>query len=98
MLSSKGAAHMPWVEKYRPQTLKDVVGNVDAVSRLQRIAEDGNMPHMILTVHLPRPFSRRHDGQPFLQPADLPQLRYALCSYTTSSSRHLVSGRSRMFP
>ncbi|KAJ1477420.1 P-loop containing nucleoside triphosphate hydrolase protein [Baffinella frigidus] len=49
MLSSKGAAHMPWVEKYRPQTLSDVVGNVDAVSRLQRIAEDGNMPHMILT-------------------------------------------------
>lgn len=69
MLSSKGAAHMPWVEKYRPQTLSDVVGNVDAVSRLQRIAEDGNMPHMILTVHLPRPFSRRHDGERSLSPA-----------------------------
>ena len=44
---------MPWVEKYRPQTLNDVVGNNDAVSRLQRIAEDGNMPHMILTVQRP---------------------------------------------
>jgi len=53
MLASGGAAHMPWVEKYRPQTLNDVVGNNDAVSRLQRIAEDGNMPHMILTVQRP---------------------------------------------
>eukprot|EP00960_Hanusia_phi_P034426 751054-Hanusia_phi.AAC.7 len=38
------------VEKYRPQTLKDVVGNEDAVARLQAIARDGNMPHLLLTV------------------------------------------------
>lgn len=38
------------VEKYRPKLVKDVVGNVDAVSRLQVIAEEGNMPNIILSV------------------------------------------------
>ena len=38
------------MEKYRPQKLSEVVGNEDAVQRLRSIAQDGNMPHMILTV------------------------------------------------
>ena len=29
----------PWIEKYRPQFLADVVGNVEAVSRLEAIAQ-----------------------------------------------------------
>lgn len=34
--SSKSASYMlPWVEKYRPTRIKDIVGNVEAVSRLQ---------------------------------------------------------------
>uniref|UniRef100_A0A6U4UBH7 AAA+ ATPase domain-containing protein n=1 Tax=Hemiselmis andersenii TaxID=464988 RepID=A0A6U4UBH7_HEMAN len=40
---------LPWVEKYRPMVLNDVTGNEDAVCRLKSIAQDGNMPHMILT-------------------------------------------------
>lgn len=40
------------VEKYRPQYVKDVVGNVDAVSRLQVIAEEGNVPNLILSVSI----------------------------------------------
>ncbi|CAG8536035.1 9832_t:CDS:2 [Paraglomus occultum] len=39
---------LPWVEKYRPRLLKDIVGNEETVSRLQIIAKEGNMPHMIL--------------------------------------------------
>jgi len=45
--SSKGF-ELPWVEKYRPQRIKDVVGNVDAVARLKVIAEEGNVPNLIL--------------------------------------------------
>jgi replication factor C subunit 2/4 len=40
---------LPWVEKYRPTLLKDVVGNEDAVSRLAVIADEGNMPNLILS-------------------------------------------------
>lgn len=40
---------LPWVEKYRPQLLKDIVGNEDTIIRLQQIAQDGNMPHLIIS-------------------------------------------------
>lgn len=43
------ALELPWVEKYRPYTLDDVVGNEETVSRLRAIARDGNMPHMIIS-------------------------------------------------
>lgn len=38
------------VEKYRPQLLDDIVGNSDTVERLKVIAEDGNVPHIIISV------------------------------------------------
>jgi replication factor C subunit 2/4 len=39
---------MPWIEKYRPHYLSDVVGNEDAVKRLEAIAVQGNVPNIIL--------------------------------------------------
>ncbi len=41
------------VEKYRPQVVSDIVGNPEAVSRLRVIAEEGNMPNIILAVSGP---------------------------------------------
>mmetsp|Transcript_28685 Transcript_28685/g.59710 ORF Transcript_28685/g.59710 Transcript_28685/m.59710 type:complete len:348 (-) Transcript_28685:1174-2217(-) len=43
-----GGYEIPWVEKYRPRILDDVVGNEDTLVRLRAIAEDGNMPNLIL--------------------------------------------------
>ncbi|KAH8099292.1 P-loop containing nucleoside triphosphate hydrolase protein [Cristinia sonorae] len=40
---------LPWVEKYRPQILDDVVGNTDTIERLKVIAKDGNCPHIIIS-------------------------------------------------
>ncbi len=39
----------PWIEKYRPQFLTDIVGNREAVERLTAIASMGNLPNIILT-------------------------------------------------
>ena len=39
---------LPWVEKYRPVTLDDVVGNDEAVGRLKTISHNGNLPNVIL--------------------------------------------------
>ncbi|KAK4389329.1 Replication factor C subunit, partial [Sesamum angolense] len=46
--SSAAGPEIPWVEKYRPTKVADIVGNEDAVARLQVIARDGNMPNLIL--------------------------------------------------
>ncbi|KAF8349689.1 P-loop containing nucleoside triphosphate hydrolase protein [Amanita rubescens] len=40
---------LPWVEKYRPITLDDVVGNAETIDRLKVIGKDGNCPHMIIS-------------------------------------------------
>jgi hypothetical protein len=40
------------VEKYRPILLDDVVGNSETVERLKVIAEDGNVPHIIISVSM----------------------------------------------
>ena len=48
--STAGGYDVPWFEKYRPNKISDIVGNEDAVSRLQVIARDGNMPNLILSV------------------------------------------------
>ena len=40
---------LPWIEKYRPNVLKDICGNEATVARLSIIAKDGNMPNIILS-------------------------------------------------
>ncbi|KAK4706086.1 replication factor C subunit 2/4, partial [Phenoliferia sp. Uapishka_3] len=40
---------LPWVEKHRPKTLADIVGNVETIERLKVIARDGNCPHIIIS-------------------------------------------------
>ncbi|KAF2840293.1 P-loop containing nucleoside triphosphate hydrolase protein [Patellaria atrata CBS 101060] len=40
---------LPWVEKYRPIVLDDIVGNTETIERLKIIAKDGNMPHVIIS-------------------------------------------------
>eukprot|EP01119_Soliformovum_irregulare_P004081 TRINITY_DN15096_c0_g1_i1.p1 TRINITY_DN15096_c0_g1~~TRINITY_DN15096_c0_g1_i1.p1 ORF type:complete len:346 (+),score=73.11 TRINITY_DN15096_c0_g1_i1:42-1040(+) len=41
--------NLPWVEKYRPVYLDDVTGNEEAVSRLKVIAQEGNLPNILLS-------------------------------------------------
>ncbi len=40
---------VPWIEKYRPESLHEIVGNSEAVSRLMAIASVGNVPNIILS-------------------------------------------------
>jgi len=47
-MDTKSAFGVPWIEKYRPEFLNQVVGNVEAVARLSAIAEVGNLPNIIL--------------------------------------------------
>lgn len=39
---------LPWIEKYRPTALDDIVGNEHAVAYLRALAADGDMPNLLL--------------------------------------------------
>lgn len=39
---------MPWVEKYRPAKLEDLVAHEDIVSILTRLIDNDNLPHLLL--------------------------------------------------
>jgi len=36
-----------WAEKYRPQSLDEMVNQTEIVSRLKRFVEDRNLPHLL---------------------------------------------------
>jgi replication factor C subunit 2/4 len=40
---------LPWVEKFRPILLNDIVGNEETINRLKVFAEDGNLPNLIIS-------------------------------------------------
>ena len=39
---------LPWIEKYRPNVLEDIIGNNNIIEQFKSIAKKGNMPHMLL--------------------------------------------------
>ncbi|MEM1937471.1 MAG: replication factor C small subunit [Candidatus Caldarchaeum sp.] len=41
--------HLPWVEKYRPMTLDDVVNQDEVVAALKNVVASKNVPHMLFT-------------------------------------------------
>ncbi|KAJ3659540.1 hypothetical protein Zmor_011224 [Zophobas morio] len=46
--TGKKPDNLPWIEKYRPQTFQEIVGNEDTTKRLSVIAKQGNLPNVII--------------------------------------------------
>ncbi|GMH35572.1 hypothetical protein BSKO_03440 [Bryopsis sp. KO-2023] len=40
---------IPWVEKYRPKTLNDVLGHSETVAYLKKASQDGNLQHLLFS-------------------------------------------------
>ncbi|CDF87665.1 BN860_11694g1_1 [Zygosaccharomyces bailii CLIB 213] len=45
--AQKNLENLPWVEKYRPQTLDDVYGQADVVNTIRKFLESGRLPHLL---------------------------------------------------
>merc|ERR1712232_1490030 len=43
-----GKAQLPWVEKYRPSSLTELVAHEDIVRMIERMMEKKQLPHMLL--------------------------------------------------
>ena len=48
-MTEKHSAYEPWVEKYRPKKLKDVVGQGEICERLEAYAKTKDMPHLLFS-------------------------------------------------
>ena len=42
------SVQLPWVEKYRPERLEDLVAHEDIISILTRLIDNDNLPHLLL--------------------------------------------------
>lgn len=47
MLTNKNKENLPWIEKYRPETLDDVYGQQDVVSTVRKFVQEGKLPHLL---------------------------------------------------
>jgi replication factor C subunit 2/4 len=47
MAKSREAKELPWIEKYRPHKLSEVVHQADVVNALQKTLETANLPHLL---------------------------------------------------
>uniref|UniRef100_A0A2K6F2I0 Activator 1 subunit 5 n=1 Tax=Propithecus coquereli TaxID=379532 RepID=A0A2K6F2I0_PROCO len=41
--------NLPWVEKYRPQTLNDLISHQDILSAIQKFISEDRLPHLLLS-------------------------------------------------
>ncbi|XP_057656305.1 replication factor C subunit 2 [Diorhabda carinulata] len=44
----KKHCNLPWIEKYRPQTFQEIMGNEDTITRLSIFSKQGNVPNIII--------------------------------------------------
>jgi replication factor C subunit 3/5 len=46
--SGRVRASEPWIEKYRPARLDDIIAHKEIVSTIQRLIDSNQMPHLLL--------------------------------------------------
>ncbi|KAK6457086.1 DNA replication factor C [Scheffersomyces xylosifermentans] len=47
MAETKSKENLPWVEKYRPETLDEVYGQQDIVDTVKKFVHEGKLPHLL---------------------------------------------------
>ncbi|XP_065566111.1 replication factor C subunit 5-like [Artemia franciscana] len=47
-MSEEKSANLPWVEKYRPSRLEDLISHEDIVKTIRKFIAEGRLPHLLL--------------------------------------------------
>lgn len=47
LMMTEDRDNLPWVEKYRPQTLDDVYGQREVVGTVKKFVQEGKLPHLL---------------------------------------------------
>ncbi|PIK59008.1 putative replication factor C subunit 5 [Apostichopus japonicus] len=46
-MGSGDEVNLPWVEKYRPQNLSDLISHKEIISTIQKFIEEDRLPHLL---------------------------------------------------
>lgn len=47
MVQDENVASLPWVEKYRPTTLNDLISHEDIISTVKKFIDQNQLPHLL---------------------------------------------------
>jgi replication-associated recombination protein RarA len=39
---------MSWIEKYRPKSLENIIGQKNVIDQIQNFVKDGNIPNLLV--------------------------------------------------
>lgn len=79
---------MPWVEKYRPASLAELVAHEDIVSILTRLIDSDNLPHLLL-------YGPPGTGKVRLRPLPFELLLFHDMHPPSNPSEHVVASQRR---
>jgi len=83
-----------WAEKYRPQTLDEMVNQTEIVSRLKRFVEERNLPHLLFVG--PAGVGKTASVQAIARELDYDLLEVYASDYRTKNRMEELIGRAAL--
>eukprot|EP01053_Blabericola_migrator_P001905 Blabericola_migrator_1__1904@NODE_1518_length_4363_cov_96_666899_g998_i0_p2_GENE_NODE_1518_length_4363_cov_96_666899_g998_i0NODE_1518_length_4363_cov_96_666899_g998_i0_p2_ORF_typecomplete_len417_score86_87DNA_pol3_delta2/PF13177_6/1_8e28AAA/PF00004_29/4_8e14Rep_fac_C/PF08542_11/1_2e13RuvB_N/PF05496_12/4_9e10RuvB_N/PF05496_12/0_75Rad17/PF03215_15/9_5e12Rad17/PF03215_15/2_2e02AAA_5/PF07728_14/1_5e07AAA_16/PF13191_6/2_1e08AAA_22/PF13401_6/5e07AAA_22/PF13401_6/1_7e03Bac_DnaA/PF00308_18/0_0052Bac_Dna len=87
-------AQLPWVEKYRPEGLNQVLGHEDAINTIRNLLKRGELPHILL--HGPPGTGKTSLVQAISRSLYGPNLKRMVLELNASDDRGIATVRTRI--
>ncbi len=47
----KAAENLPWVEKYRPNALQELISHEDIIGTIRKFIQEDKLPHLVIHIN-----------------------------------------------